>query len=270
MRSFKSHFGVIFPLIIILFSYQFTSLASGVLKNYENSMGKDYNIIIVSQNELKKDEIKAKISTFKDLEILSSKAILDRLKQDISAKNLSVLSNMLPKFYSLQLSSFPSQKYLKDIQGILMKIEGVKSVQVFAKTHNKIYKILKLAKSIFDIFAILVAIMGVMLILKQIRIWLYEHKNRVEVMSLFGAPFWLKSTLLYRLAIIDSFVATLILFGLNFALLNLKNPQNFLKDLGFELPNLNLLFEGLTTFGLSLLITIIAVSVVMIQTRLSK
>ena len=63
-------------------------------------MNKDYSIIIVSQNELNVTDIRPLVYTFESLEPLSSKPVLERLAKDISSKNIAVLQNALPKFYS--------------------------------------------------------------------------------------------------------------------------------------------------------------------------
>ena len=61
MKTLKNHLGVIFPLLILLFSIEFSVMADRVLSQYENSMTSDYNIIVVSKKELPKDLISAKI-----------------------------------------------------------------------------------------------------------------------------------------------------------------------------------------------------------------
>ncbi|AGZ82046.1 hypothetical protein [Campylobacter fetus] len=270
MKSFKSHLGVIFPLVILLFSIEFSFMVDKIVSNYETTMGNDYNIIIVSENEISSDIIKQNIETFKELIPLDTKSVLDRLKNDVSTRNLSVLSNSLPKFYSLKLNSFPSSEYMSKIQSRLLKINGIKKVETFSKTYDKVYKMLVLSKSIFEYFAVLIALMGVALIFKQMKIWLYEHKRRVEIMTLFGAPYWLKSAMLYKLAIIDSIIATSLVTLFYAFVPALDIFQNAVFSIGFELPNLDLFSDTMLLFSASIVVSIIAVSLVMLQSREPK
>ena len=210
MKSFKSHLGVIFPLIVLLFAIEFTLVVGKIVRGYEYSMGNDYNIIVVSERDLNETILREKIDTFKEALPLDATKVLDRLKDDVSPKNLAALKSSLPKFYSIKLNAFPSTAYMAKLGKILLKIDGVKKVETFSKTHDKIYKILVIFKGVSQSFAVLIALMGIALISKQMRIWLYEHRRRIEVMTDLGAPYWLKSAMLYKLAIIDSFVATAI------------------------------------------------------------
>ncbi|ANE36217.1 cell division protein FtsX [Campylobacter iguaniorum] len=270
MRSFKSHIGVIFPLVVLLFSVEFSLMVNKIVLNYESAMGSDYNIIIVSNDDLNATLVKDSIDTFKELIPLNTKSVLDRLKEDISARNLTVLSNALPKFYLLKLNALPSSSYMTKIKERLLKIDGVKKVETFSKTHNKIYKILILAKWIFEYFVILIAIMGIVLIFKQMKIWLYEHKRRVEIMTLFGAPYWLKSAMLYKLSIIDSIIATMIVGVIYMFLPSVAVFQDAAFSAGFEIPNLDLINDCAILFGASIIVSIIAVSLVMIKSQEAK
>ncbi|CUU77179.1 cell division protein FtsX [Campylobacter hyointestinalis] len=267
MRSFKNHIGVIFPLVILLFGVEFSLMVNKIVQNYESAMGNDYNIIIVSQNELNATVLKDEINTFKEIIPLDTKSVLDRLKEDISAKNLSILGNALPKFYSLKLNSFPSSKYMKTIKDKLLKIEGVKKVETFSKTHDKIYKMLVLSKNVFECFIVITSLMGIALIFKQMKIWLYEHKRRVEIMTLFGAPYWLKSAMLYKLAIIDSMFATVLVIAIYAVLPNLDIVNSTIFGLGFDIPSLDLATDSAILFGASIIVSIVAVSLVMLKSR---
>jgi cell division transport system permease protein len=41
-------------------------------------------------------------------------------------------------------------------------------------------------------------------------IWKYAHKERMQVMEIFGAPLMLRSGILFKVAIVDAFIATLL------------------------------------------------------------
>ncbi|WP_179187642.1 cell division protein FtsX [Campylobacter lanienae] len=267
MRSFKSHISVIFPLVILLFAIEFSLMLGKFVSDYEFKMASDYNIIIVSEIELNDNMLIPIIPTFASLATLDANLILNRLKNDISAKNISVLKSILPKFYSLKLTNFPSKDAMVNIKANLSKIQGVKRVETFSKTHDQVYNMLILSKNIADYFAILVGLLGLVLVFKQMRIWLYEHKRRVEIMTLFGAPYWLKSAMLYKLSIIDSIIATTLVVIFYAIFPALPSFKSAIFAVGFDQPNLNLLSDATILFGVSIGVSIIAVSLVMLLSR---
>ena len=267
MRSFKSHISVIFPLVILLFAIEFSLMLGKFVSDYEFKMTSDYNIIIVSEIELNDNMLIPIIPTFASLATLDANLILNRLKNDISAKNISVLKSILPKFYSLKLTNFPSKDAMVNIKANLSKIQGVKRVETFSKTHDQVYNMLILSKNIAEYFAILVGLLGLVLVFKQMRIWLYEHKRRVEIMTLFGAPYWLKSAMLYKLSIIDSIIATTLVVIFYAIFPALPSFKSAIFAVGFDQPNLNLLSDATILFGVSIGVSVIAVSLVMLLSR---
>ena len=267
MRSFKSHISVIFPLVILLFAIEFSLMLGKFVSDYEFKMTSDYNIIIVSEIELNENMLIPIIPTFASLTTLDANLILNRLKNDISAKNISVLKSILPKFYSLKLTNFPSKAAMVNIKANLSKIQGVKRVETFSKTHDQVYNMLILSKNIAEYFAILVGLLGLVLVFKQMRIWLYEHKRRVEIMTLFGAPYWLKSAMLYKLSIIDSIIATTLVVIFYAIFPALPSFKSAIFAVGFDQPNLNLLSDATILFGVSIGVSVIAVSLVMLLSR---
>ncbi|MCD8213975.1 MAG: cell division protein FtsX [Campylobacter sp.] len=269
MKSLRDHLGFIFPLVALLFAVQFSMTSAKIVKSYENLMNNDYNIVIVSNKELTDADVRPLVNTFASLEILSAKKIIDRLSNDISSKNLSVLQNALPKFYSLKLNTFPSPKFMNQIKDKLQKLDGISRVETFSKTHDKVFKILNLAKMLSYVFMCILGVIGVMLMFKQVKIWLYEHKERIEIMTLFGAPFWLKSAMLYKSAILDSFAATFIVGAFFFALPNIKFFSDLLGQVDIAVPPLNIIDELPILFGAALLLSIFVVSLVMRKARKS-
>ena len=113
----------------------------------------------------------------------------------------------------------------------------------------------------------MVGLLGLVLVFKQMRIWLYEHRRRVEIMTLFGAPYWLKSAMLYKLAVIDSIIATTLVIVFYAVFPALPSFQSAIFAIGFDQPNLNLFSDALILFGASISISIVAVSLVMLLSR---
>ena len=265
MKTLKNHLGVIFPLLILLFSIEFSVMADRVLSQYENSMTSDYNIIVVSKKELPKDLISAKILAFKELIRLDTTKVVKRVKNEVPERNFKELQNSMPYFYSLKLSIFPSPEIMNKTAKDLEKISGVMRVETFSKTHDKIYRILTIFKLVAQGFTILIALMGVVLIFNQMKIWLFEHRRRISVMADLGAPYWLKSAMLYKLAIVDSAIATIIVCAIYYYLPSMLDLA--LKDTGINTPSINIFNDSAVLFSASILTSIISVSLVMIRTR---
>lgn len=267
MKSLKNHFSVIFPLIVILMSIQFTFNLEKIVKNYESKLIEDYSIVVVSSKLLTKNDLISSIKDLKSLDLMSAKKVLERLKGDISSKNLSLLQVALPKFYSLKLTSFPTTKKLKYIKTQLKKNPSITKVETFSKTHDKIYNIFVIAKYTSYIFTSLMLVISFLLMLKQMRIWLYEHKERMDIMTLFGAPFWMKSAVLFRLAVIDSLLATIVVVGIFYSLPFMSFFHDIADKIDILIPNINLLSEGIILLCISLVFGLFSVSMVMFRLR---
>ncbi len=267
MRLVKNHFSVIFPIVVILLSLQFSISLDKLVKDYEVNLTEDYSIIVVSVKKLDNDTMRSDISDFKSLKPISTKKVLDKLKNEMSSKNILLLQEALPKFYSLKLTSFPSHNRLAQIKRKLQNYPTITRVEVFSKTHDKIYKIFVIAKSMSYIFTALIFVISLLLVLKQMRIWVYEHKERMDIMTLFGAPFWMKSAVLYRSVIIDSIISTCIVIGAFYYLPNVPEVIAIFDELGIVFPKMSLLFEGGILLGVALGFSLFAVSLVMLRIR---
>ncbi len=267
MKSARNHLSVIFPLIVFLISLQFTLNLDKIVSSYETKLIEDYSIIIVATKDIELEEFKKSVKNVKSLKKMSTKKVLEKLKGDISAKNISLLQAILPKFYSLKLTQFPSTKKLKELKESLSKYKNVAKVETFSKTHDKIYRIFTIAKITSYIFTIFILIISFLLMLKQMRIWVYEHKERMDIMSLFGAPFWMKSAVLYRLVIVDSFIATCIVVFVYYYIPDVELFQQIALDIDINIPHIRIFGDGLFLLFIALLSAIISVSLVMLRLR---
>ncbi len=256
-----------FPLVVFLLSLQFTLSLEKIVSNYEKNLVEDYGIIVVCVKNLNVKKLKKDISDFRSITPVSADKILDQLKGDISTKNLSLLKMSLPKFYSLKLTRFPSTKKLNEIKKKLSKYSSVTKVETFSKTHDKIYHIFSIANLTSYIFTAFILIITFLLMLKQIRIWVYEHKERMDIMSLFGASFFMKSAVLYRLVILDSFISTAIVVCVYYFLPKLEYLQNTADNIGIKIPSIDIFSDGLFLLVVALFSAIFSVSLVMLRLR---
>lgn len=262
MKSLNNHLSVIFPLFVLLFSLQFSFLSNKVVKNYAQKLTNGYSIVVVAPKNISQAVIQSRVKSIRSIEEISSKKILDRLKGKISSKNISLLKIALPKFYSIKLKSFPDIKKIESIKSRLLKSGLVTKVETFSKTHDKIYGMFELLKNTAFIFSVFIVIVSVLLMFKQMKIWLLEHRDRMAIMTLFGAPFWMKSAVLYRLVIIDSLVSTF-LVALTFIFApKLEQINAFAKALDIEIPKYNIFYDSGILLAIALVFTIFIVSLV--------
>lgn len=262
MKSLKNHIAVIIPLFVLLFSLQFSLVVKEVVSKYEQRLIQEYSIVIVSQKSIDKNVLMSKVAGIKRVEEISSKKILDRLKRDISSKNLALLKVALPKFYSVKLKKLPNEDGLKRIKRDFKKINSITKIETFAKTHTKMYKMFNFIKTISYIFSGLILVISVLLIFKQMKIWVLEHNQRMSIMSLFGAPFWMKSVFLYKLAFIDSIISSLAVSFLFWYIPKRDEFASFTKALDIELYQFDILKEAGLLLGVSVLFSLVIVTIV--------
>lgn len=262
MRSLRNHISVILPLFVLLLSIQFVILTNKIVKDYSKKLTQDYSIVVVAPKPLSKPLIKSKIGEIKSIEEISSKNILDKLKGNISSKNIALLKIALPKFYSIKLESFPSIEELEQIEKRLLKSGLVTRVETFSKTHNKVYRMFEVLRYTALLFSIFILIISVLLMFKQMKIWLLEHKERMAIMTLFGASYWMKSAVLYRLVMVDSFIATGLVgvFYLTFPKIDIV--ETFAKSMSIAIPQFNILKDTTILLAFSLAFSVFIVSLV--------
>ena len=208
MRIFKRYVSLLIPLIALLIGIESMILSSRALKYYEDLAGRDYAIVIVSNKQLNLSDIRAKISDAQALLELDSKSVLDNIISNFADSARENLQNSLPFFYSLKLRYFPSQSRIANIENALQNIDGIFRVESFSKTHNQTYRLLVLLKSCMSVLSVIIVTLSLLLMIKQVEVWRFEHSERMEIMTYFGAPATMKNKALYRLALVDSILAS--------------------------------------------------------------
>ncbi|CAM2930008.1 FtsX-like permease family protein [Helicobacter burdigaliensis] len=234
MNSLKNHLALIIPLVALLFSLEGILLVDRILEDYEGKLGKNYAIILASSKELTLEEIQQKIIEAQSLTPIDTQIVLDRLGENISQANLILLKNSLPFFYSLSLKEYPSADRLQAINNALKDFKQIKRFESFTKSHNQVYQLLLIINSSILIFASFIALISLLLMFKQIEIWRFQHSERMNIMSLLGAPLWMRNQLLFRLAFLDTLIATIICLSTLIYLSSNDNLLNFMQNIGLN------------------------------------
>ncbi len=267
MKSIKNHLSFIIPLFILLFSVQFSFMLDRGVKAYEGKLADEYSIVVVSSKPLDAGEMKQKIPQVASMVEIKKDKYLDKLKNDMSKADLVYLKATLPKFYSIKLATLPSKDMLEQITSSLKQLNNVQKVEMFQKTFNKFHQFLKLTKSASYIFTIFIFIIAFLLIIKQMEIWSLQHKQRMYIMGLFGAPYWMKSASLYKSVVIDAIVSA-ILVGVSFLLLpKFVDLAKLKENLGIDLQNFHFLGDTALLLLLSLVISLISVTTIILRQK---
>ncbi|MDR2790596.1 MAG: hypothetical protein LBB59_06445 [Campylobacteraceae bacterium] len=267
MKLFKNHFSVVFSLFVLLCSLQFVIFVNKVIKEYEKYLADDYSVIISASAAIDEKELIEYKPVIKSIEIIDLENTLSRFKDDVTLQHMEAIKESMPKFYTLKLDRFPSASIANSLKNDLLKYPSITKVEIFAKTYNKIYHMLKLLDFIVTVFAIFIVITSLLLIVKQMRIWTYEHQERMFVMNLFGASYWRKSAVLYKMAVTDSFLASFGAAVIFFLLDKAPTAANALRELNIAVPHFNIFMEGSILLGIALVISIVSTTLAMMKVK---
>lgn len=207
-KLIKEHISLVTALFTILFTSQLYFVLDRTIEMYEITLKNNYSMITVSGEALNIDIIKNEISIINKMDIINPQKVIDRLKDELNKEDLGLLKDNLPYFYKVFLSEYPNPDELKAIKNRLKRVKGIIRVETYSKTHDQIYKLLVLFKDISNVFLFAIFIVSMLLVIKEMRIWQFEHTERMHIMSLFGAPIWMRSAVLFRVAILDAFLSS--------------------------------------------------------------
>ncbi len=191
----------------------------------------DYSVVLASTQKLSLELLRQNFSEIIALKEIDPNYSLEPLQKTLGLDGLKELKKFT-LFYSLQLSNFPTQERLESIKEKLLKIPGVQKVEVFAKTYMQVYDLLSFIKVAVYIFALVVFVLSVLLMFKQVRIWIYQYHERLEIMDLLGASVSFKNGFLYKIALMDSLIASFIAPMLMLYITSQKGFEKTMDTLG--------------------------------------
>lgn len=264
MKSFKNHLSLVVALLSILFSIQIFIIVDRSIEAYKENLSNNYAVIIVSQKKLSDEAIFDINDMISNVSELSAESVIKRLNSGINKKNIELLKLTLPKFYKLNLAYYPSPKEIKRLRKDLLKNSSIKKVEDFSHNHDTTYKLLLLFKNVVLIFAVVVLIVTTLLIFKELRIWQFKHSERMSIMGLFGAPVWLRSAVLFRLAIVDAIIASVIAFSIFMYISTSSWVQEQFNNIGINVVIYNLINDSALLFGAAMVLSILLASLIVL------
>ncbi len=263
MKFLKNTFSFIVPLTAMLLSFIIYMFASNILQNYKETIANDYSIVVITNTPLIKENL-AKLANIRVHKIITLERnnIIKNIKSNLSKSSINLLKRKLPHFYKIKLEVFPTTSELQTIKNILYTNKNVRKVEIFSKNHNNIYLLLLLLSQISFVLFTIITIFAIIIISKQIRIWFFEHHEKIKILKLHGASILYSASTILNYAIFSSLISFLIVAGIFMYLIN---------DISMLLPNdlgniiiLSLTLESslmkifLLSFGISI-ITILGV-----------
>jgi len=257
VKSFKNHLSLVIALLSILFSLQVFTIVDRAIDAYKENLAQNYSLVVVAQKRVDIKKLQKKYQIIDTISELSPDSVIKKLNSGISKKNIELLKVTLPKFYKLKLKYYPSPNELDKLTELLLKIPTIKKVETFSKTHDTTYKLLLLFKTVVTLFAATVIIVTILLIFKELRIWQFKHNERMSIMGLFGAPVWLRSAVLFRLAIVDALVASALAFGLFTYISSMPWVEEQFSHIGIDVIIFNTLYDSAIMLSVSLIVSIL-------------
>jgi len=265
MKSLKSHFSLIAALFTILFTIQVYQILDRSTSTYEESLRQNYSMVVISNSILNKASIKSKFSIIKDIDEVSPQKIIKQLEKDMDKISLGLLKASLPKFYKVSLNHYPLPEEVDSLSTQLKNIKSIKRVESFSQTHDQIYKLLLLYKGVTQIFAFAIFVITLLLIAKEMRIWQFQHAQRMNIMALFGAPVMLRSAVLFKLAIIDAVIsASLVVFSFFIISINAW-AEPYFNDISIQIELFDYVKDTLLHFSIALGLSLLLASMLVLN-----
>ena len=264
MKSLRSHFSLIAALFTILFTVQVYQILERSISTYEETLRANYSMIVVSNSKIEESTLKSKYSLIRSIEEINPQKVIKNLEKDMDKISLGLLKASLPKFYKLTLDHYPLPEEVDSLAIQLKNIKSIKRVESFSQTHDQIYKLLLLYKKVTQIFAIAIFITTLLLITKEMRIWQFQHAQRMNIMALFGAPVMLRSAVLFRFAIVDALISASLVV-LSFFLISTNGITDpYFNDINIHIELFNYTKDTFLHFAISLSLSIILASMLVI------
>jgi len=217
MRLLKSFFSVTFPLVVMLMMFSIYLIVTKVVDNYKKNITNDYAIVVIANTPLSNITSLANIAV-KNIEPLSREKIIKSVEKNLSDTSVDLLQKKLPYFYKIYLAEFPTNLTLDKIRKELMTISNIKKIETFSNDHNKLYSLLILVQRIIFILFSAVFLLSILLLSKQIKIWFFEHNERISIIQLHGGSLIYASKpiikIIFASAFFTSIVSSALLFGI--------------------------------------------------------
>jgi len=240
MKSIKDHLMFILPLLAMLIGIEFVLIFNRITTAYEEKLKNDYAILVISKSELTTNYLKSISPKVEKVEAMDKQKIAKEVTKDVQEDKIKTILKEMPSFYRVYLTDYLSVKDLEEIANKLRKINGVLNVDIFGENYATRHSMFVLIKNSLNIFVAILSIVSLLLVIKQMEVWQLAHKKRMQIMEIFGAPLMLRSGVLFKMALIDAIIATILNLGI---FLYIQISWSKLTEIEFIKEHSDLLFK---------------------------
>ena len=216
MKFIKNHLMFILPLMVILLGIEFYFVFDRTTNTYEKSLKEGYSMLVVTKKPMELSAFKTLNEHISGSEKIKRENIVSEVAKGVSKSSSKEILAALPYFYNLGLDSYLHTSGLEKIKKDLESDANIKRVETFGSSYNSSYRLFSFIKFILKVFIVFIAVVSLFLIIKQMEIRKYAHKERMQVMEIFGAPLMLRSGVLFRVAFVDAIFATILVSAIFF------------------------------------------------------
>jgi len=268
MKYLKSLFSFILPLLMVLSSFSIYLLVNKLVDNYKDGVASDYSIIVIA-NEPIIDINKLSSISFQKIEKIDRENIIDDVKEGLSDLSFEMLNKHLPYFYKVYLQNFPTNNELKDIKVTLTNLEAIREVEIFESEHTNLYSLLFLTKQIAIVLFIIVLTSSFVMLLQQIRLWLFEYSEKISILQLLGASLSYSTKSLVKIIVVSILISLFAVFSLMFLII--VNSTVSQPELLTIMPTVqDMYYEAIFIVMLSIAIPLTAFIALIIKHRLNN
>jgi len=216
MKFIKNHLMFILPLMAILLGIESYLVFERTTSTYEEGMKEGYSMLVVTHEPMELEKFQELNDHISTSEQIKREYIAFEVAKGISKSSGDEILDILPYFYNLGLDSYLPTSELETIKKDLQADLNIKKVETFGSSYQSNYRLFSFIKFILKVFIVFMAVVSLFLIIKQMEIWKYAHKERMQVMEIFGAPMMLRSGILFRIAFFDALIATILVSAVFF------------------------------------------------------
>ena len=200
----------IFPLMAILLGIEFYLVFDRTTDSYEKGLKEGYSMLVVTKKPMELSALQALNKHISTSEKIKRANIVSEIAKGVSKSSSKEILAALPYFYNVGLDSYLHTSGLEKIKIDLEADTNIKKVETFGSSYSSAYRLFSFIKFTLKLFIVFMGVVSLFLIIKQMEIWKYAHKQRMQVMEIFGAPLMLRSGVLFKVATIDAFIATIL------------------------------------------------------------
>ena len=209
MKSIKNHLMFILPLMAILMGIEFYLVFDRTTDSYEKGLKEGYSMLVVTKNPMELSAFSTLNEHISRSQMIDREEIVSEVIKGVSDSNSKKILDALPYFYNLSLDAYLHISALEEIKKDLESDTNIKRVEIFGTSYSSAYRLFSFIKFTLKLFIVFMAVVSLFLIIKQMEIWKYAHRQRMQVMEIFGAPLMLRSGILFKVAFVDAMFATL-------------------------------------------------------------